>query len=425
MKSKTVLVIENDMDTSRLISKTLESAGYLVFTASRGTVGLTMAKKIKPSLIFLNISTPDTEGLKICSELKKIERLSDVPVMLLTGGTESYDPRYKTSYGIVDFLKKPVVPDELVKKTDKVFSGEPEKAEEVFAVEELEPSGAAEEKFSMEEARAETAEAFDEGFMEQKDEMEEAPPEGISFKSRAKEPLDDFLEEEKEGEMKAEEQMGGEPSDYGSDILKDTMKNRLKRRGAGGAKKAIFAVVGLALMVIGLGAAYLVFWPKKEVKTTPPAVTVAPAVSNQPALPAQAQKPAAVKPAAKPEQPQKQVAKVEPKPGAIKQPAAAKPAPKPEATKQQAAAKPAPKVGAAPKAAKKFSVQVGAFGSKANAEVLVNRLKGKGYDAFIQEGTKAGGTIYRVLVGSFDSRKEAAVKADEIKGKEKMGAIVY
>jgi CheY-like chemotaxis protein/cell division septation protein DedD len=109
-----ILVVENDTRTLELVSETLEKIGYSVYTATSGEVGLSMAGKISPALILVNLSTPGTKGLEICKTLHGDEALKDIPIILLTLRDGKFDPAYTKLYGIVDFLKKPVDSETLI-----------------------------------------------------------------------------------------------------------------------------------------------------------------------------------------------------------------------------------------------------------------------------------------------------------------------
>jgi len=111
--AKTILVIDSDSSSASVLSKTLEAEGYLVFTSASAEASLTMAKKVNPSVIFLSLSAQGV-GLEICKEIRSIEGLSDVPIVLLTIREGKYDPRYRDLYGIVGFLKKPLKKEDIL-----------------------------------------------------------------------------------------------------------------------------------------------------------------------------------------------------------------------------------------------------------------------------------------------------------------------
>jgi cell division septation protein DedD len=69
---------------------------------------------------------------------------------------------------------------------------------------------------------------------------------------------------------------------------------------------------------------------------------------------------------------------------------------------------------------------VGAFRSEENAQVFMKKLQGKGYDAFIQQGsTKDKVPIYRVLIGKHEDRKAAEELAREIESKEQIKTTLF
>lgn len=142
---KTVLVIDNDTKAASLISKALEAEGYLVFAASSGEAAITMAKKVSPLLIFLNLATPGTNGLEICKAIHSIPVLKDTPLVLLTLRESKFDPRYKSLYGIIGFLKKPFSPEAAVEKTKSALGGGTvppvSQAEEVFPTQDMVDTG--------------------------------------------------------------------------------------------------------------------------------------------------------------------------------------------------------------------------------------------------------------------------------------------
>ncbi len=78
-----------------------------------------------------------------------------------------------------------------------------------------------------------------------------------------------------------------------------------------------------------------------------------------------------------------------------------------------------------PQLRERYSVQAGVFGERKYAEALLNKLKNKGYNAFMDNSLgQDGGTIYRVKVGSFGTREEAADFASRLKRAEGLQAFV-
>lgn len=123
--SKNVLVIEKEFDISRQIARALESEGYFVFTASTAEAGLVMARRVKPSLIFLDLSVKDAGGTEFIGRLRAVDFLHSVPILLLTAKEKEYEPRYRDLYGIVNFVKIPLNDAEVVAKSKATLENVP------------------------------------------------------------------------------------------------------------------------------------------------------------------------------------------------------------------------------------------------------------------------------------------------------------
>ncbi|MDA8087121.1 MAG: SPOR domain-containing protein [Nitrospiraceae bacterium] len=132
---KNVLVIEREFDTARQIARALESEGYFVFTASGAEAGLVMARRVKPALIFLNLSLKDTGRTEFISRLRAMEFLRRVPILLITGKDGEYDPRYRDLYGIVNFVRVPLNDAEITAMSKAALEDIPSEASAGRAVE--------------------------------------------------------------------------------------------------------------------------------------------------------------------------------------------------------------------------------------------------------------------------------------------------
>jgi len=110
----TVLVVDDAPDSLSLISDTLEHVGINTLVALDGKQALAIAKNIRPDLILLDAIMPNMDGFETCSELKQVSDLSAVPVMFMTGLSDTESIVKGLSAGGVDYLTKPVNPDELI-----------------------------------------------------------------------------------------------------------------------------------------------------------------------------------------------------------------------------------------------------------------------------------------------------------------------
>ena len=110
----TVLVVDDAPDSLSLISDTLELAGINTLVALDGKQALSIAKSITPDLILLDAIMPQMDGFQTCQELKKNAKFDSVPVMFMTGLSDTESIVKGLSVGGVDYLTKPVNPNELL-----------------------------------------------------------------------------------------------------------------------------------------------------------------------------------------------------------------------------------------------------------------------------------------------------------------------
>jgi cell division septation protein DedD len=104
-----------------------------------------------------------------------------------------------------------------------------------------------------------------------------------------------------------------------------------------------------------------------------------------------------------------------------------KAAPSPESTPKAASPKPSPspKASDAPAASGgTFAIQVGAYKDKASAESVVNRLKEKGFAAFVVSPEGTDGGLFDVRVGSYASRVDAEKAEKRLKDEEKFKPFI-
>lgn len=109
-----VLVVDDSPDALSLINDTLEEAGMDVLVALEGRQALNIIKKIRPDLILMDGVMPHMDGFETCKAIKADASLTDIPVIFMTGLTETEDIVRGLESGGVDYLVKPVKPNELV-----------------------------------------------------------------------------------------------------------------------------------------------------------------------------------------------------------------------------------------------------------------------------------------------------------------------
>ncbi|HSF42475.1 MAG TPA: response regulator, partial [Thermoanaerobaculia bacterium] len=76
-----ILVVDDDLELSGLISYALRQAGYLVVESGDGKAALAAFEREEPNLVILDVNLPRLSGLEVCRQIRAV---SKVPVMMLT-----------------------------------------------------------------------------------------------------------------------------------------------------------------------------------------------------------------------------------------------------------------------------------------------------------------------------------------------------
>ena len=109
-----ILIVDDDLETLRLVGLILERGGYQIAAASSGQQALTMAHSESPNLIILDIMMPEMDGYQVMKNIRQDPAISNIPVLMFTAkaGIEDKITGYET--GVDDYLTKPIHPAELV-----------------------------------------------------------------------------------------------------------------------------------------------------------------------------------------------------------------------------------------------------------------------------------------------------------------------
>jgi len=111
-----ILIVDDDLETLRLVGLMLQRQGYEILAASNGTQAIGMASLEKPELVVLDIMMPDIDGYEVTRQLRKDPDTSDIPIILFTAKSQVEDKVEGYEAGADDYLTKPVHPAELIAK---------------------------------------------------------------------------------------------------------------------------------------------------------------------------------------------------------------------------------------------------------------------------------------------------------------------
>jgi DNA-binding response OmpR family regulator len=109
----TLLIIEDDNDTSEMLRVYFEAQGYRVETAANGQEALNKARRSPPDLILLDVRLPDIDGFEVGKRLQDDLRTSRLPVIFVTERRERDDRIAGLKLGAIDYITKPFDVQEL------------------------------------------------------------------------------------------------------------------------------------------------------------------------------------------------------------------------------------------------------------------------------------------------------------------------
>lgn len=121
MRAKRILVVDDDADLRRLFRMTLSVAGYDVQEAGDGIEALQLIENHPPDLVVLDLALRALDGISVQQELAARAITRHIPIVIVTGSSVDL-----TGLNVACVLRKPVMPEELVKTVvECLMSGAP------------------------------------------------------------------------------------------------------------------------------------------------------------------------------------------------------------------------------------------------------------------------------------------------------------
>jgi len=112
--SDVVLVVDDSPEALAMLNEALEQAGLTVLIALEGKQAINIAQKMVPDITVLDALMPSMDGFETCKRMKADPRIADIPVIFMTGLSDTESIVKGLEAGGVDYLTKPFTPDELV-----------------------------------------------------------------------------------------------------------------------------------------------------------------------------------------------------------------------------------------------------------------------------------------------------------------------
>src|SRR3954462_14840720 len=113
-KRDVALVVDAYPATLRLLTDALDGAGMTVMVAMDGAAAMRIVEQITPDIVLLDAVMPGIDGFGTCRRLKRDAGLGDVPVIFMTGLSETEHIVRGLEAGGVDYVTKPIVIEEML-----------------------------------------------------------------------------------------------------------------------------------------------------------------------------------------------------------------------------------------------------------------------------------------------------------------------
>jgi len=120
MPKNKILVVDDEVDFTRLLKANLEETGkYEVFSLPNANDIISQVHAFKPDIILLDIIMPGVKGIEVCEMLNKDVVGKLIPIIIISALAKDADKYKAYKVGVVDYLEKPIELERLITKVDK------------------------------------------------------------------------------------------------------------------------------------------------------------------------------------------------------------------------------------------------------------------------------------------------------------------
>lgn len=116
------MIVDDKNIVRDLLAATLKDKNFEILSASTGVEAIEIARKEKPSMIFLDVMMPEMDGFEVCEQLKADENTKDIHIIVLTSINREKEREIAFKSGANDYLTKPFRPLDILKKTEDFFA---------------------------------------------------------------------------------------------------------------------------------------------------------------------------------------------------------------------------------------------------------------------------------------------------------------
>ncbi|MEH3086835.1 MAG: response regulator transcription factor [Xylophilus ampelinus] len=112
--SDVVLIVDDVPDNLAVLHDALDAAGFTVLVATRGEAALQRAAAALPDIVLLDALMPGMDGFEVARRLKADPRTAAIPIVFMTGLTETEHVVAALGAGGTDYITKPIRPAEVL-----------------------------------------------------------------------------------------------------------------------------------------------------------------------------------------------------------------------------------------------------------------------------------------------------------------------
>lgn len=120
MTIRKILIVDDSATDRHILSNILTRGGYQVGFASNGEDGVAMSKEGSPDLVLMDVVMPGLNGFQATRMITKNKATMHIPIILCTTKSQPTDRIWGLRQGAKDYITKPVVAEELLKKISQL-----------------------------------------------------------------------------------------------------------------------------------------------------------------------------------------------------------------------------------------------------------------------------------------------------------------
>jgi twitching motility two-component system response regulator PilH len=122
MGMQLVLIVDDSPTELHVMQTALQRHGYRTAAASDGAEGVRLARAMAPDLIFMDVVMPGMNGYQATRALVNDPKTRSIPIVMVTSKGQQTDKIWGLRQGAVDYMVKPVTPDQLVAKAQATLA---------------------------------------------------------------------------------------------------------------------------------------------------------------------------------------------------------------------------------------------------------------------------------------------------------------